>query len=451
MVSRCGARDGLSQQQSMTLRRALLWLLLGFCNANTLKPEPIVSLRDHGCLQALSVLKSSGGGTLLVPRGVWPCPPMNLTSNTVVYLERGAILKADVTAPWPTLAPLPNYRVSHDHPLQGKPRLAPFIGGFNVENVTIRGENGTIDGSGHFWYKKGNYGKDEPWTRPSLYEPVWSSNLVLEDVTFANSSFWTVHPVLSSNFRASRISIINPTTGDPLLVPNTDGFDPDSTSNVVLEDSYIAVNDDAVAIKAGWDCAGYEGKSAMPSNNITIRNLTVWRGGGGISIGSEMSGGVSDMRVSDVILQHGSYGIEIKTGDTRGGYIRNVTIENVSIVNALKKAVSIDAFYGFPNPICGKPPPVVPTIVDGITIANVVSRLSNLSLHLAGLQARPTRNIRLVNVTFDDDSFADCRGWVSGSAENVHPVPPPSCGLRPLMHVHGVQQRRAGRPSLSPP
>eukprot|EP00947_MAST-08B_sp_MAST-8B-sp1_P000371 g371.t1 len=417
----------------MGLSSLLLALLLGSSLSHsalaytTPMPAPIVSLRDHGCIDALSRLGAAGGGTFYVPPGIWPCPPLNMTSNTVIYLAAGAVLKADVEAPWPSLAPLPNYMVSHDHPLQGKPRLAPFIGGFHVSNLTIGGENGTIDGSGHYFYATPAI--NDQHTRPSLFECVYCTDMVLEDVTFANSSFWTVHPVLGDGLRASRISIINPTTGDPLLVPNTDGFDPDSVSNVLLEDSYIAVNDDAVALKAGWDCAGYAGKASRPTSNVTIRNLTVWRGGGGISIGSEMSGGVSDVFVTDVLLQHGSYGIEIKTGDTRGGFIRNVTINNVTIVNALKKAVSIDAFYGFPNPYCGSPAPVVPTVVDGITISNVASRASNLSLHLAGLQVRPTKNINLVNVTFGDDSFADCWGWVSGTAKNVKPVPPKRCGL----------------------
>ena len=408
----------------------LLSIVVAAATIATPKPTPVVSLANHGCLAALALLQAAGGGTFLVPEGVWRCPAMNMTSNTLVYLEHGAVLKADSAAPWPSLAPLPNYKVSHDHPLQGKPRLAPFIGGFHVTNLTLGGENGTIDGSGHDFWKQGNFGKNETHTRPSLFECVYCSNLVMEDVTFANSSFWTVHPVLSTNVRASRISIINPTTGDRLLVPNTDGFDPDSTSNVLLEDSYIAVNDDAIAVKAGWDCAGYKGPAAAPSTNITIRNLNVWRGGGGIAIGSEMSGGVSNMRVENVLLQHGSYGIEIKTGNTRGGFIRNVSIDNVTIVNALKKAVSIDAFYGFPNPFCGSPPPIVPSVVDGITITNVESRSSNLSLHLAGLQAQPTTNVKLLNVRFNDKSFADCRGWVSGSMENVRPVPPKSCGLK---------------------
>ena len=220
---------------------------------------------------------------------------------------------------------------------------------------------------------------------------------------------------------------MNPTTGSPILVPNTDGFDPESTSNVLLEDSYFAVNDDAAALKAGWDCAGYD--LGIPTENVTIRNIVVWRGGGGISLGSEMSGGISNVYVENVLLQYGSYGIQVKTGDTRGGYVKNVVFNNFTIVGTLKKAVCIDAFYGSPNPFCGDPAPVVPTQLDGILVSNVVTRASNLSLHLVGLEAAPTANVRLVNVTFNDKSLADCQGNVWGTYENVSPMPPVECGL----------------------
>ena len=86
----------------------------------------------------------------------------------------------------------------------------------------------------------------------------------------------TIHPVLGRRLTARRIAIL--ASG-----PNTDGFDPDSTSDVLFEDSYIANGDDMVAIKAGWDCAGYE--NGVPSDNILIRNVTQWGGGGGISLG----------------------------------------------------------------------------------------------------------------------------------------------------------------------
>ena len=110
-----------------------------------------------------------------------------------------------------------------------------------------------------------------------------------------------VHPTFCDGILAENIQILN-----PRFTPNTDGFDPDSTSDVIFEDSYVSNGDDAVAIKAGWDCAGYASADAAPSDNIFIRNVTQHIGGGGISIGSEMSGGVSNVVVEDVRLLHGS-------------------------------------------------------------------------------------------------------------------------------------------------
>ncbi len=152
------------------------------------------------------------------------------------------------------------------------------------------------------------------------------------------------------------------------VVAQTDGFDPDSTSDVLFEDSYVSNGDDAVAIKAGWDCAGYASADAAPSDNIFIRNVTQHIGGGGISIGSEMSGGVSNVVVEDVRLLHGSCecrngrlgplpvaatltrpflrtdGIQIKTGITRGGFVKNVSLNRLEIVGTTKEAIRIDGF-----------------------------------------------------------------------------------------------------------
>ena len=387
---------------------------------STPQPAPVISLANHSCTGALAALRAAGGGTFFVPKGKWLCPALNFTNNTVIYLAAGATLKADTESEWPLLAPLDIYGQGHDHP---GPRRAPFLGGFDVVNLTIGGENGTVDGSGLFWFAQGGFGKHEKYTRPSLYECVRCEDLVMQDVTFAHSSFWTIHPVQSRRVTARRITVLN-----GLAVPNTDGFDPDATSDVLLEDSYFHVNDDAIAIKAGWDCAN-DGPGAVSSNNITIRNLSVWHGGGGISIGSEMSGGVSNVRVEGATLQHGSYGLQIKTGATRGGFVKNVSVDNVTIVGALKNAVRIDAFYGFANPSCGTPPARRPPAVDNIKISNVVTMRSNLSLHLSGLLDVPTTNVNLINVSFDDRTFAECYGGLTGRAVNVRPEPPAECGL----------------------
>lgn len=106
------------------------------------------------------------------------------------------------------------------------------------------------------------------------------------------SPFWTVHPWNCDGVNARLLTIVNPDDS-----PNTDGFDPDSSRNIILEDTFISVGDDAIAIKSGWDCYGIIFN--VPSENIYIRNLTVYRADAGICLGSEMSGGIRNVTVLD--------------------------------------------------------------------------------------------------------------------------------------------------------
>eukprot|EP00729_Bicosta_minor_P001922 gene1922-56_t len=127
-------------------------------------PDPVVRVsKDCSFSCALAKLAKTGkGGTLYVPRGVWLSPPVNLTSYLTVYLASGAVVKADTKVfrdgKWPLVAPLPNYGRGHPdyNSSVNKPfwnrRWSPFIDGYNLTNVTIGGENGTIDGSGAFWW-----------------------------------------------------------------------------------------------------------------------------------------------------------------------------------------------------------------------------------------------------------------------------------------------------------
>lgn len=109
----------------------------------------------------------------------------------------------------------------------------------------------------------------------SLYvshAPVYNERATCVQQTQA---FWTIHPVLGRRLTARRLHILAPN-----IAPNTDGFDPDSIQDVSFTDSYVSNGDDAIAIKAGWDCAGYASKEAAPCDNIYIRNITQNRGGG---------------------------------------------------------------------------------------------------------------------------------------------------------------------------
>ena len=170
-------------------------------------PKPIVRVSAAcGFSCALGrVAKAGRGGTVLVPRGVWVSPPVNLTSHLTVYLAAGAVVKADTNVfrdgKWPLIQPLPTY--GRGHPDYNSSvnknfwgaRWAPFINGYNLTHVTIGGENGTIDGSGAYWWAR-HFAGLEKYTRPPLFSCLRCNDVLLEDTTFKDSAFWTIHPVL---------------------------------------------------------------------------------------------------------------------------------------------------------------------------------------------------------------------------------------------------------------
>ncbi|KAI6707088.1 hypothetical protein NL676_010050 [Syzygium grande] len=236
------------------------------------------------------------GGTLLyVPPGVYLTESFNLTSHMTLYLAGGAVIKATQhTSNWPLIAPLPSYGRGREHP---GGRYMSFIHGDGLQDVIITGENGTIDGQGDVWWNMWRQ-RSLSFTRPNLIELVNSRDIIISNVVFQNSPFWNIHPVYCSNVVVRNVTILA-----PLDSPNTDGIDPDSSSNVCIEDSYISVGDDLVSVKSGWDEYGIA--YGRPSSNITIRRLTGSSPFAGIAVGSETSGGVENVLAENINLYKG--------------------------------------------------------------------------------------------------------------------------------------------------
>ncbi|KAK9027003.1 hypothetical protein V6N11_066852 [Hibiscus sabdariffa] len=194
---------------------------------------------------------------------------------------------------WPLMPPLPSYGHGREH---HGPRYGSLIHGRNLKDVVITGHNGTINGQGQSWWKK-YHQKLLDHTRGPLVQIMWSSDIVIANITLRDSPFWTFHPYDCKNVTVRNVTILAPIHG----APNTDGIDPDSCEDVVIEDCYISVGDDAIAIKSGGINMGIA--YGRPSRNILVRNLIVRSMvSAGISIGSEMSGGVSDVTVENLLV-----------------------------------------------------------------------------------------------------------------------------------------------------
>ncbi|KAF6176860.1 hypothetical protein GIB67_026547 [Kingdonia uniflora] len=215
---------------------------------------------------AIKKLRMKGGGQLNVPAGFWLTAPFNLTSHMTLFLaENAVILAVQDEKYWTLMPPLPSYGYGREHP---GPRYGSLIHGQHLKDVVITGHNGTIDGQGQSWWIKHRQ-KLLNYTRGPLLQIMWSRDIRISNVTLRNSPFWNIHPYDCKNISITNVTILAPVFG----APNTDGIDPDSCENMLIEDCYISVGDDGIAIKSGWDQYGIA--YGQSSTNILIRNLVV--------------------------------------------------------------------------------------------------------------------------------------------------------------------------------
>uniref|UniRef100_A0A803LWH6 Uncharacterized protein n=1 Tax=Chenopodium quinoa TaxID=63459 RepID=A0A803LWH6_CHEQI len=204
--------------------------------------------------------------------------------------------------------------------------------------------------------------------------------------------------------------------------PNTDGVDPDSSSNVCIEDMYISNGDDMIAIKSGWDEYGLA--FGRRSSDITIRRITGSSPFAGIAIGSEMSGGVENVLAEHINLFNMGVGIHLKTNIGRGGYIRNITLSNVYIENA-RKGIKIAGDVG-DHPDDKFDPKALPVIRD-IKMKSIWGEKILQPGLVKGIKNAPFINICLSDINLNGPYKARTRPWecsdVKGSSLKVSPWP----------------------------
>jgi len=335
--------------------------------------------------RAIDELAKKGGGTLVVPQGIWLTGPIKLKSNINLKLKKGALIQFS--------------RDYDDYPLvetsfEGLDtrRCQSPVSGKNLKNIAITGQ-GCIDGSGDAWrpvkkqkvtesqWKKiiakggafkrsdywfssekalkgdaisdmnvpGNLKTEEEWQsikdflRPAMISLIECENVLLQGVCFSNSPSWNIHPLMCRNLIVDNVIVRNPS-----YAQNGDGLDLESCENAIIVNSKFDVGDDGICIKSGKDEDGR--RRGIPTKNVIVDNCVVYKGHGGFVVGSEMSGGVKNIKVSNCSFLGTDVGLRFKSRRGRGGVVENIFVSNISMQNIVTDALSFNLYYGGNSP-----------------------------------------------------------------------------------------------------
>ena len=280
---------------------------------------------------AIDAAAGAGGGTVVLKPGVYRSGSLFVKSNVTLNIGRGATLKGvtDLSA-----YPMVRTRVAGiemDWP-------AGLLNIYQQSNTRITGE-GLVDGDGKvfwdaYWALRREYDpKDLRWAadydcrRPRLIHIYDADKVEVSGLNLARAGFWTVHVCYSRDVKVSDLIIRNNIGGRG---PSTDGVDIDSSERVVVERCDLAVNDDALCIKAGRDWDGL--RVARACREVKVRDCVVRDALAGMTFGSETSGGFHDIEVSGLRIEYPvPLGIFFKSGHTRGGSISNIRIRDVHL------------------------------------------------------------------------------------------------------------------------
>lgn len=331
------------------------------------------------------------GGTLYFPSGEYVTGTIRLYSNITIHLDSGAkILGSNDIKDFPKIS-------TDDAPGYTRGGYEALISAFNAENITVSG-NGIIDARGEFWWK--NVKSD--LVRPRTISFFLCKNIKIKDVTIMNSPCWTVHPVCCSNVLVDGISIKNPYDS-----PNTDGINPESCSGVRISNCFVDVGDDCVTIKSGTEDDILQ--KQYPCENIVISNCVMAHGHGGVVIGSEMSGGVKNLSVSNCVFQNTDRGIRVKTRRNRGGYIKGMILSNIIMENVIS-AIVFNEFYDcgiIHNPeetLSAEKQEIneLTPIITDININGIIARgVKGAGIYMYGLPELPISNIIMNDINID--------------------------------------------------
>lgn len=444
-----------------------------------------ITLNTKAFASAIEALDKKGGGRLIVPSGVWLTGPIVLKSNINLHLEDRAIILFSQDK---DLYPL----VETSFEGLDTRRCQSPISGKNLENIAITG-SGAIDGNGQFWrplkkqkvtesyWKKatsqgGVFKRDDYWMpsdkylhadttsdmnvprhlqteeewltikdflRPVLVSLQYCKNVYLQGVIFQNSPAWNLHPLMCENIIIDGIQVRNPS-----FAQNGDGLDLESCKNAIIVNSSFDVGDDGICIKSGKDEDGW--KRNRPCENVIVDNCTVFNGHGGFVVGSEMSGGVKNISVSNCQFLGTDVGIRFKSRRGRGGIVENIYISHISMFDIATEPIHFNLHYGGKSVVealgdnttqtTGEIFPQVDKTTPSfrnIYIKDIVCSEARRAMYFLGLPEHNIDNIEIENMVVHSQKGGEITDSQNIRLKNVAIIPKqsPALLLKNVKHV----------------
>lgn len=410
------------------------------------------TLNTAAFARAIDALAAKGGGTLVVPPGIWLTGPIELRSRIRLHLEAGALIQFSRDH---TLYPMRVFDARGEKEVD----VTSPLSANHAEDIAITGA-GVIDGGGDAWrhVKKAKTteafwktlvasggvvnAKGDEWLpaapgfeagaglralvasgslNPADYQPYWfilrprlmrlleCKRVLIEGVTFRNAPNWTLHPWLCEDVTVRDVKIFN-----DRWAQNSDALDVDSCRRVHVVGCIVDTGDDGLCLKSGINEAGR--RIGVPTEDVLIENCTVYEGHGGFTIGSEMSGGVRNVLVQNCTFIGTALGLRFKTARGRGGLVENIHIRGIRMTGIEGSAIDFNFFYFSEGQAAAAVPPVTegtPTFRN-ILFEDITSHGSKAAFTLRGLPEMPLREI-----TFRDVSLAATRGADLAYAEGI--------------------------------
>jgi len=467
-----------ARRVSLTVLALLSGVISFACGAEKLSPVAVpvipqrtVSLADFGGVgdgvalntaafeRAMTALAAQGGGELRVPPGLWLTGPIRLQSHVNLHVERGALVEFSRDF---NLYPLAVINLKGEQEVDA---TSP-ISGENLEDVAITG-GGILDGGGDAWRprKKGKLG-DAEWKaliksggvlsengdtwwpnrealtgakivgalrdshslkladyepahaflRPKMLRLIGCKRVLLEGVTFQNPPNWTLNPVLCEDVSILKVEVRNSPDAQ-----NSDALDLESCRRAVIGGCIFDAGDDGICIKSGKDAAGR--RIGVPTEDVLVRDCVVYHAHGGFTIGSEMSGGIRNLLVTNCVFMGTEVGLRFKSTRGRGGVVENITVTDVRMMDITGDAINFDLYYGGKSalePAGENPETHLPPVTEetpqfrDIHITHLICRGAKRAIVLQGLPEMPLRDL-----TLNDVSITSQQGVQVTDAENV--------------------------------